>query len=128
MPPTTAPTASLENELSKRLADIEKQISDLEAERKVVQRLMLKVRSENVGTKDVTRRNSLQRILIERRIIETITNAHAPVSSHVIYNAVKDEVGDVRDNTFRSHLHRLKIKGVIEPQYKGGPWRLRPVK
>ena len=128
MPSTVTSTASVETELLRRLTDIEKQITDLEAERKAVQRLLVKVRSDNAGVKDVTRRNSLSRIIIEHCIIETSTNSGTPVPSTTLFRQAKAEVRDLKENTFRSHLHRMKAKGLIEPLYSGGPWRLRPPK
>ncbi|MBI1321181.1 MAG: hypothetical protein GC168_19825 [Candidatus Hydrogenedens sp.] len=128
MPPPTESPASIENELLRQLTNIDKQISDLEAERNAIKRLLIRVRNENVGTKDVTRRNSISRIIIERAIIETINRAAEPVSSKEIYKNINNDGYNLKENTFRSHLHRMKEKGLIEQLYRGGSWRLKPAK
>ena len=123
MPPVIHHPSSTENELLRRLLEIEAQITDLEAERKVIQRLLQKVRKDEIGNKDVTRRNSVSRVIVETRIIQVLNNAKKPLSSNMLYNDVKSYIGDLKENTFRSHLHRMKLKGVIEQTYRGGPWK-----
>ncbi|NYZ17560.1 hypothetical protein HL658_33880 [Azospirillum sp. RWY-5-1] len=119
-----APLASIESELLRRLSEIESQIADLEAERNALQRLIAKVRLEESGNKDVKRRNSLSRIIVEGKILELLKSSSGPVSGNVLYKSTLSVVPSLKDVTFRSYLHRMKEKGLIEPAKGIGFWRM----
>jgi hypothetical protein len=116
---------SVETELLRRLSEIEAHISDLESERKAIQRLIIKARNEGSANKDITRRNSLARILIENKILQTLDiSENNTATIKILYYAAKSVVPSLKGNTFRSHLHRMNKKGLIEPAHRGGSWRL----
>jgi hypothetical protein len=75
--------------------------------------LLLKVRRENLSLRDVTRKNSFDRILIENRILEVVKAAKREVPTTRLFLAAREINPQIRNSTFRSYLHRMKAKGMI---------------
>jgi hypothetical protein len=115
----------LENHLVAQLTDVEAELAKLEAQRNTLRQLLLKVRRENVSLRDVTRKNSFDRILIENRILETLKAASKDVPTSKLYWAAQIINPQLRNSTFRSYLHRLKTKGLIAPGTDHGHWVAR---
>jgi DNA-binding transcriptional ArsR family regulator len=116
---------TLEQKLVAELADIERKIGDLQQERAAVQRMLLRARQENLLNKDVTRKNSFNRILVEEKILEILREKNRFVRTSEIFKACQTVIYSLKDQTFRSYLHRLKERGLIEPSIGRGFWRLR---
>lgn len=115
----------VEETIIRQIADIDKEISDLQDERRVLERLLLKARREDVARMEVARKNSITRILVENKIIEALNDSSKPMSGRDLYSYVRTVVYDLNDSTFRSHLKRMKDRGVIQqlPGH-GGRWFL----
>jgi hypothetical protein len=109
----------LEVHLLAQVTDVEQQIAKLQAQRDTLRDLLLKVRRENATLRDVTRKNSFDRILIEGRVMNLLRAALKPVPTQRLYWAALEINPRLRNNTFRSHLHRLKSKGLIESKVHG---------
>ena len=109
----------LETHLLAELTDVEQQIAKLEAQRDALRDLVLKARRENATLRDVTRKNSFDRILIESRVMNLLRAATKPVPARRLYWAAAEINPRLRNTTFRSHLHRLKSKGLIESKVHG---------
>ena len=116
---------SAEAQLVEQLTEIERKISDLEAERDALRRLITKVRHRDIATRDVTRKNSFDRILVETQIIDDLKRSRWPVAAATLLKNARSVKFGLKDSTFRSYLHRLKLAGVISPvASRPGHWRL----
>lgn len=116
---------TVEAQLVEQLAEIERKISDLEAERDALRRLITKVRHRDLATRDVTRKNSFDKILIESQIIEDLRRSRWPVAAATLLQNARSVKFGLKDSTFRSYLHRLKLAGAISPvPSRPGHWRL----
>jgi len=104
----------LEQGLVARLAEIERKISELTQDREALRRMLLKVRKESLGRKDVTRTNSYDRILIENEVLQALRGSSSPLSNSELLDRVKRMHPKINDNTFRSYMHRMKAKGLIK--------------
>jgi hypothetical protein len=121
----SAEEASLERQVLGQLADIGRRIIELEAERSALQRVLARVRMQNTAAQDVTRRNSFERIMIESTILAKLRKSEGDVRASDLYQEVRFiKNRGLKGTTFRSHLHRMKQKGQIEPSDKIGFWRL----
>lgn len=109
----------LEAHLLAEVSDVEQQIAKLQAQRDTLRDLLLKARRENAALRDVTRKNSFDRILIESRVMNLLRTAPKPVPTQRLYWAAIEINPRLRNNTFRSHLHKLKSKGLIESKTHG---------
>ena len=103
----------LERQLLSRLDEIERQIVDLTAERTALQRLITKARRENLTARDVIRKNSFDRVLVENRILELLGEAGSAYRTDHLFHVAKSVRFDLKGATFRSHLNRLKRRGLI---------------
>lgn len=112
----------LEESIGNKIAEIDKKISDLQIERRALERLLLDARRENAEKTEAVRRNSGKRILVENSILKTLRRSNSPVSNRDLYSNAKLVVFDLKDTTFRSHIKRMKDAGKIVP--KGSRWVL----
>ena len=97
------------------LAALERRIHELESERATLQRLIMKVRKENLATREVTRKNSIGRVLVENAILERINEVPGrSVRTNDLWRAASATDLRLKQSTFRSHIHRLKGRGLIE--------------
>lgn len=109
----------LETHVVAQLTGLEREIAKLEHQRDALRGILLKVRRENSQLRDVTRKNSYDRILIESRIVDLLRDATKPVVTRRLYWAAKEINPQLPNSTFRSYLHRLKSKGVIDSETHG---------
>jgi uncharacterized protein YerC len=119
MTDATSSLSSLERAYLDDLARIEREISALQRERLSVQRLVLRARRENVENVGVTRKNSLDRILIERAILEAISSSQRPVSLAQIDRVARAIKHDLKPVTLRSYLSRMKERALVSPASRG---------
>ena len=119
------PNEAIEGPLLAELAAIERRIADLEAERSALQRLITKVRQQKIAAQDVTRKNSFDRIMVESKILELLGQTEKYLSTRELYREAKRVNYSLRDGTFRSYVHRLKERGLIESSKNTkGYWKL----
>ena len=117
----------LEQRLLLELSEIERQIKDLEGERQALRRLLMRAQRDDLLTHQVMRKNSVGRVLIETKVLNTLRAAKAPVEASKLYRAVQTIDGNLKKNTFRSHLHRMKERGaIVNPIGLRGVWKLAP--
>lgn len=120
--PASDPDGLAERRFLELLAEVNSAIAKLTAEKETLERLIIRERENRVRLFDVTRRNSLDRILVEDKICEVITKHNTPVYGRYIFNEVVSILPGMKGSTFRSHLHRLKDKGLIKMSPKRGFW------
>lgn len=111
-----------EARLQRDLQSIEQEIKKLHDTKRVIQRLLMEARSRDGFRPPIRRRDSIDRAMIETTIHRTLQGQHS-VKSRDIYEAVKNVSHDLKHSTFRSHLHRMKEKGLIL-QHGRGAWKL----
>lgn len=109
----------LETHLLAQIESVEQQIAQLQVQRDTLRELLLRARRENVALRDVTRKNSFDRILIENRVMNLLRSALRPVPTQRLYWSALEISPRLRNTTFRSHLHRLKTKGLIKSEAHG---------
>ena len=109
----------LESRLLYELSTINRQIEELQAEKHGLERLIVRIRREDVANREVGRRNSARRILVEKAVIDRLIEAKGKtVSSGELYRAASEIEFNLKESTFRSHLHRMRMKGMIQ---RAGP-------
>jgi hypothetical protein len=118
--PTPTP---YETRLMQEVEAIDARIKDLGQEKAALLRQLMKARWENNSLRDVSRKNSATRIMVEQRVLTELQAATRPVSVSRLFAAAKQANYELRENTFRTYLHRLKEKGLIESPTRG-TWRL----
>lgn len=120
---------NFEARLLAELADIDRRIADLTSDRRAIERLLLKARRSAMAGKDVSRKNSLGRILVERTVLATLGETEQPRRGVELFRIARGVDYELKDVTFRSYLHRMKQKGLIEnPRRLPGWWRAVPSK
>ncbi len=116
--------ARLEARLLNELARLNREIHNLQGERAALERLITRARRENVAVREVTRINSAARVLIEQAVLEKLRKANGrSLSVEELRLAARSVEIGIKDPTFRSHLHRLKNRGLIESAGYGR-WRI----
>lgn len=115
----------LEDTLLLEIADKAKQIDNLLQEKSALERMLLRSREQNeiIKRTDVTRKNSVARILVEGSIIQSMQHSKNPIPAKTLYKAARFVVPALRENTFRSYLHRMKARGLVE-RLGQGMWRI----
>jgi alkylation response protein AidB-like acyl-CoA dehydrogenase len=118
----------LEAQLLSELARIERAIAALGAERNALQRALTRARQRRFGNLTVTRRNSHTRILAENEILEALRAAEDhTLSTRQLQKTARTINPEIKPATFRSHLHRMKKRGlIIQKSGRHGIWTLSP--
>jgi DNA-binding transcriptional ArsR family regulator len=107
-------TSNLVAKLTAEIRAIDVKIVDLTAERHALTRILERTKSELFTAAATTRKNSFSKVVVEQEILQTLRRRLVPVSSADLLAAARTVRYDLRPETFRSHLHRLKAKGLIE--------------
>lgn len=113
-----------EQRLQREIEEIDTRIRDLTAEKLALQRQLMKARREVSGLTDVNRKNSVTRIMIENRVLDALRNSPKPLGSKALLMEAMHVDFQLKATTFRTHLHRLKEKGVIASAGQRGFWKL----
>jgi sucrose-6-phosphate hydrolase SacC (GH32 family) len=113
-----------ERRLAGEIVEIEAKIEALEGEKRALLRQMSKARAERTGIQEVTRKNSLSRILAENSIVEMLQNSASPVKTLRLFARARQTNFDLKETTFRTYLHRMKKRGVIKTGPTVGSWQL----
>jgi hypothetical protein len=116
----------LEKRIHQEIADRERRVRELQDEIHTYRRMLLKARQQNELIKrvDVTRKNSVNRILIENSVLESLRQAGKVRSTRSLYRDACLVVGNLRNGTFRTILHRMKNRELIS-SVGDGRWQIR---
>lgn len=117
------PIAYYELRLQREIEQIDARIRELTQEKSALQRQLLKARQEASGLSQVSRKNSIMRIMIENRVLDALRSSAKPVSTHELFQNARYANFDLKENTFRTYLHRLKQRGLIANAGRAGRWR-----
>lgn len=110
--------------LQQEIEEIEAKIRDLTNEKMALQRQLMKARRESSSVTDVNRRNSVTRIMIENRILNALKISTKPLTSKALLSEAMHVDFQLKEATFRTHLHRMKLKGMIVPAGARSLWKL----
>jgi hypothetical protein len=119
-----SPHQSLEARLLYEIKEVKRRIEESQVELRTLERLLVRVRGQNLGNQDVTRKNSINRLLVEKAILDNLAlriSRQVPLSR--LLEAARSIIPDLKESTFRSHLNRLKLRGMISSP-KHGKWQI----
>ena len=102
-----------------------RQIIDIQSEIDVYERMLRKSREQQVLIQqtDVTRKNSVNRILIENAVVSSLKSSGRPRNTRSLYRDAVLIVGTLKEGTFRTILHRMKNRGIIT-SVSDGKWQI----
>lgn len=118
------PSSYYETRLQREIEQIEARIRELTQEKTALQRQLMKARRENADLKDVNRKNSINRVMIENRVIEALKEFQKPLRTKDLYRVAQYVNFELNENSFRTILHRMHQKGMIQNAGKRGVWKL----
>lgn len=113
-----------EKRLQIELERIEAQIKTLKSEKSALIKQQAKARAERTGLQAITRKNSINRVLAENSIIEALRLYKKPLSTDELYKNARLTNFDLKTNTFRTYLHRMKKRDLIKTAKHVGWWEL----
>lgn len=120
------PQTLLADQIIAQIAEIDRQINNLNQERQNYERLLVRARRQDAANREVTRKNSVGRILAEKAVLDTLAKSSGKgISSDRLFDEVRAIDPFINPTTFRSHLHRLKTRGLIQnSKNRRGVWEL----
>ena len=113
--------SALEAQLVTQLTGVKQEIAKLQAQCDTLEALLVRVRQE-INLHDVTRKNSIDRVLIENAILGALRPSKKPLPTNWLFLTARSITPQLRNTTFRSYLHRLKAKGLIFNSGGHGFW------
>ena len=113
-----------EDRLTKEIEEIEAKIKRLEAAKRTLVIQKSKARAERAGLSFSTRKNSMNRVLAENAVIEALRKRAHSMSTAELYQEALVTNYRLKENTFRSYLHRMKNAGIIKTAGHVGRWVL----
>lgn len=117
------PVNFYERRLMREIEAIDARIAELTQEKHALQRQLQKARWENHALRDVNRKNSANRVMVEERVLSLLHGSEKPLHNSKLLAAGKLANFDLNPSTFRTYLRRLKEKGLIESTRRGY-WKL----
>jgi hypothetical protein len=106
----------LESQILAQLGELDRRIAHLVAERDALQRVYVKVHNQSVGANLGARRNSYDRLLVERTILAALNAAKKhSLTARALFREARAVSPGLKDATFRSYLHRLKERSIVIP-------------
>lgn len=114
-----------EERLTKEVAQIEQRINALQAERDALLRQLAKAEAERSGLQHTTRKNSLNRVIVENTVIKSLQNRKSPMRTMDLYIIARKINFDLKESTFRTYINRMKNKGIIKSSGSPGSWVLK---
>jgi len=118
-----APESYYERRLIREIEELEKRIKELTQEQQALKRQLVKARWENDSLKDVSRKNSANRVMIENRVLEALRGSSKACSTATLYREGLRANFELKENTFRTYLYRMKEKGLVRSVGRG-LWRI----
>ncbi|WP_139226888.1 hypothetical protein [Sphingomonas sp. OK281] len=115
----------VERRLAAALSHKQKQKADLEKEIAALELQMRRVRRVGVQTFSAERSTSVQRLTVETAIVERLSKSVPPETSTDQLWPIAQALGVNSRSTLRSHLRRMKEKGMLTSPSRGR-WRLMP--
>lgn len=114
----------LEKALTQELSEVELRIKELMDEASALRRQIGKASANRQGLEFTTRKNSLNRVLAENSIIEVLRESGKPATTATLYKQARVTNPSLKENTFRTYLHRMKKRNAIQTARRAGEWKL----
>lgn len=111
--------SDFEGRLVEEIEKISINIKELEHEKAALERQLMKARRANSDLKDVTRKNSMTRVMVEARVLRFLGEARKPVRTEKLFQDAVFANVRLKKNTFRTYLHRMKTRGLIASAGRG---------
>ncbi|MFA8387621.1 MAG: hypothetical protein ACEPO2_18540 [Pelagibaca sp.] len=118
----TPKISRLEEALIIELTEVLERSKELEAEAAALRRQIAKAAAKRQGLEFATRKNSINRVLAENSVLEALRASEKPLKTHDLYKAARQTNSFLKENTFRTYLHRMKKRGVIKTARRVGEW------
>lgn len=115
-----------ERQILAEIETIEAYIKELTVKRDLLQAQLLGSRSIDMGISDVNRKNSAIRIMVESIVVDALKTSNGALRSAELLEISRKIDHDLKGSTFRTYLHRMKVKGIICQADRVGYWRLYP--
>ena len=124
--PNLVDSSALPSNIRAQLVEIERRIADLIAVRQGLLRMSLWVGNDNMEGPKRIGSNSYNRLLIEREIVDALNAAEGiSLPTRDLFNRARAANPTLKYSTFRSHLTRLKDRGIIDSETRAhGCWKL----
>jgi hypothetical protein len=119
--------AEVEKKILQEIAERRRQIAGIQLEIDTYERMLIKSRQQQelIKRTDVTRKNSINRILVENSVVNTLKSSGRPRKTRSLYRDAALIVGTLKEGTFRTILHRMKNRGLIT-SISDGKWEIGP--
>lgn len=105
--------SDLKAQLDQEIEEIDRRIRELRAERDALARIRMRAELYPASARRVSRKNSLNREMVEGRILAALGEIGRPIGSKELYQKIDTLHIDMKPSTFRSHLARMKEKGLV---------------
>ena len=117
----TLSARQLRESLELEIHNLSRQIYDLTQQRDALQRMLKRSRDQDdaLSRTEVTRKNSINRVVAEGSLLRYLHGAKGPVQTKKLFRAACSATPGLNENTFRSHLHRMKERGLVESPNRG---------
>ena len=112
MPATTS--TSYERGLMNELAELDARIVRLKQQRETVVGMLAKARARRSVGDTVDRKNSVSRLLVETLVLEALGASEGAMRSAELLMHVQRAMPGLKNTTFRSHIHRMRLQGLIK--------------
>jgi len=106
----------LERAVLKEINEIDKKISALQEEKRILNRTLFRSKVSKVSA-SIPRKNSIERVYIEGKILELLKSSKGGIGWGGIYKEMLWEKADLKETTLRTYLFRLKERGLISYDY-----------
>src|SRR6185295_10136547 len=115
----------VEKKILEEIAARKRQIAGIQHEIDTYERMLMKSRQQRelIRHTDVTRKNSINRILVESAVVNTLKSSGRPRKTSSLYRDAALIVGTLKEGTFRTILHRMKNRGLIT-SVSDGKWQI----
>lgn len=115
--------SDIEQIINDKIAEIENKIEKLEKEKRQLSRYKTLGKIDDIEA--INENNSIIRVFVESRIIEILNYYKTPITTAYLFENIKHHIiNDLKPNTFRVYLHRMKKKGIIRLEGRVGNWVL----
>lgn len=108
-----------ERRLMREVEEIDLRIKELTEEKNALKRQLIKARWESSSLKDVNRKNSANRVMIESRVLDALKESPKALATYALYKEARKANFELKENTFRTYLYRMKEKNIIASVGRG---------
>jgi hypothetical protein len=115
---------SIYDQILKQIKIADLKIKEIKEEKLALERLLLKLRRGDSLIKDVSRRDSINRIILEDIVLDIIKNSNKPVKSKTLYDELIKKFPELNKSTFRSHIRRMSLKFLIKKSIGNKGWEI----